>query len=115
MVDWSPGLTRQRICDINTDFRKAIQTVLESNEAKENDTWIIVTTDRERWNPVECRLSESHHYLLSEIEQLNRIRDATIHVAIVSLDAEDNMAEIYSEVVSHVDAAIYKIPQVHRI
>jgi precorrin-6B methylase 2 len=35
--------------------------------------------------------------LLSEIEQLNRARDATIHVAIVSLDAEDNMAEICSE------------------
>jgi hypothetical protein len=95
--DWSPGLTPHRIGDINTDFRKAIRIVLESDKASENDTWIILTTDRGRWNPVECRLSESHHYLLSEIEQLNRTRDTTIHVTIISLDADNSMAEICSE------------------
>ena len=46
---------------------------------------------------MECRLSESHHYLLSEIEQLNRARDATIHVAIVSMDVDENMAEVCRE------------------
>lgn len=96
-TDWSPGWKRRRIRDINTDFRRAIRIVLESETAFENDTWIIVTTDRGRWNPVECRLSESHHYLLSEIVQLNKARASIIHVAIVSMDADDNMAEICSE------------------
>ena len=96
-ADWCPGWKRRRIRDINTDFRRAIRVVLESEEASENDTWMIVTTDRGRWNPVECRLSESHHYLLSEIVQLNKARNSIIHVAIVSMDADDNMTEICSE------------------
>ena len=96
-ADWSPGWKRRRVRDINTDFRRTIRIVLESKEASENDTWIIVTTDRGRWNPIECRLSESHHYLLSEIMQLNKARNSIIHVAIVSMDADDNMAEICSE------------------
>lgn len=97
-ADWSPGWRRRRVTDINKDFRRAIRLVLESTEASENDTWIIVATDRTRWDPLQCRLSESHHYLLSEMRQLNQARSiGTSHVAIVSMDADDNMAEICSE------------------
>jgi hypothetical protein len=100
-ADWSPaGRKRRRISDINTHFCRAMRIVLESREPFENDTWIIVITDRRRWNPVEYRLSESHHYLLSEIDQLNKAREATIHVAIVSMDADDKMAETCREVCS---------------
>lgn len=96
--DWSEGCEGRRIKDVNIDFRRAIHIVLESQELSENDTWLILTTDRGRWDSAQCLLSESHHYLLSEITQLNKARTAAIHVAIVSLNASTNMAEICKEV-----------------
>ena len=48
-------------------------------------------------NLAQCRLSESHQYLLSEIRLLNRSYSAMIHVLIVSVDVESSIVEICSE------------------
>lgn len=96
--DWSEGCEGRRIRDINVDFRRAIHIVLDSEDLSENDTWLILITDRERWDTAQCLLSESHHYLLSEITQLNKARETTFHCTITTLGASANMAEICSEV-----------------
>lgn len=96
--DWSEGCEAYRMKDINADFRRVVRIVLESEDLSENDTWILLTTDRSRWDAAQCLLSESHHYLLSEISQVNKDRDTSFHVAIISIDASSNMAEICSEV-----------------
>jgi len=96
--EWSEGCEGRRIKDVNVDFRRVIHIVLESGELSENDTWIILTTDRIRWDSAQCLLSESHHYVLSEIAQFNKTRSAAFHVAIVSMGASSNMSEICSEV-----------------
>ena len=93
-TDWAQGFEARRINDVNVDFRRAIHIVIETEDLLENDTWILLTTDRGRWDPAQCLLSESHHYLLSEIDQLNKARSASIHIAIVSMDASNNMAAI---------------------
>lgn len=93
--DWSQQW--ERIREPNKAIRRAIQIVLETKELSLNDTWIIMMTDRSRWDSVQCPLSESHHYLLSEVGELNRDRCTTIHFAVISIEANENMAVICSE------------------
>ena len=94
---WSQRWETRRITDPNNEIRRAIRLVLETQALSLNDTWIIMMTDRGRWDSVQCRLSESHHYLLSKIEQLNRDHYTTIHIAIIGVEADENMAVICSE------------------
>lgn len=96
--DWDEECREQRIKDVNVDIRRAIHLVLGSEELSENDTWIILTTDRDRWDSAQCLLCESHAYLLSEIRQLNKTKNTAFHVAIVSMNAPKNMSEICGEV-----------------
>lgn len=106
-TDWSQGCEARRIKDVNVDFRRAIHIAMESKELAENDTWLILITDRERWDTAQCLLSESHHYLLSEMAQLNKTRSAAIHTVIVSIDAVTKMSEICLEVAKVSKASLY--------
>ena len=53
--DWPRGCDPCRIKDINASFHRAIGLVAHSEEACENDSWIILTTDRSRWDSPQVR------------------------------------------------------------
>jgi len=104
--DWSQQ-QKHHIRDPNNEIRRAVQLVRETEELHLNDTWIIMTTDRGQWDPVHCRLSESHHYLLSEIGQVNRVGCVAIHFAIISIEADEDMAVICRELCGVTKESMY--------
>ena len=53
--DWSRACNPCRISDINASFHRAIGLVTNSEEACQNDSWIILITDRSRWDSREVR------------------------------------------------------------